>query len=116
MGTTKKHFYLENTLKFSDQCKALGHPARISIIELLTKNDTLNCGDLMTNINLSQSTISRHCQVLHNCGLIGYEVVGSNCFYRLDNRALDQISDYLKEINTEVPSITGKVYYPLNHN
>lgn len=115
MGATKKHFYPENQLLFSNLCKALGHPARISIVELLSKNEHLNCNDLNNSIQLSQASISRHCNVLHQCGIIGYEVNGNNCFYHLDNKILDQITDFIDAINVETPSITGKVYFPVNH-
>jgi len=115
MGSTKKHFYKESQLIFSDLCKALGHPARISIVEMLSKNEHLNCSDLKSKIELSPSSISRHCHVLHRYGIIGYEVIGNNCFYRLDNNVLDQITEYVDAINRETPSITGNVYYPQKH-
>ena len=114
MGTTKKYFYREDQLLFSDLCKALGHPARISIVQMLSKTESLNCSDFQSSIKLSLPTISRHCKILHQNGVIGYEVIGNNCFYRLDNRILDQITDFVDTINTEVPSITGNVYYPGN--
>ena len=114
MGSTKKHFYREDQLIFSDLCKALGHPARLSIVEMLSKNEQLNCTDFQSEIELSQSSISDHCHVLHRYGIIGYEVIGNNCFFRLDNRVLDRISDYVDSINVEIPSISGKVYYPQN--
>lgn len=112
MGTTKKHFYSEDQLLFSNLCKALGHPARISIVEILSKNEHANCTDFQSEIELSQSSISDHCQILHRYGIIGYEVIGNNCFYRLDNRILDKIVAFVDSVNTEVPSLTGKVYYP----
>ena len=115
MGSTKKYFYSEDQLTFSDLCKALGHPARISIVQMLSQNEDLNCADLNTKINLSKSTISQPCNVLHRYGIIGYEVIGSSSFYRLDNRVLDKITDYVDAINIETPSITGNVYYPQNH-
>lgn len=115
MGTTKKHFYQEDKLYFSDLCKALGHPARLSIVELLSKNDHLNCQQLRKKIDLSQSSISQHCQILYKHGLVGFEVIGSNCYYRLDNEVLTKITNYVDVINQEVPSITGKVYYPQRH-
>lgn len=112
MGTTKKHGYAENQLIMSDLCKALGHPARISIIEMLSENKFSTSMNFQKQLQLSQPTISHHCQILHRYGIIGYEVIGNICFYRLDNRVLDRISDYLDVINVEVPSVTGKVYYP----
>ncbi|MFK7785026.1 MAG: ArsR/SmtB family transcription factor [Crocinitomicaceae bacterium] len=114
MGTTKKYFYQEEQLRFSDLCKALGHPARISIIQMLSKGRTLNCSDFQSEIQLSLPTISRHCKILFQSGVIGYEVLGNNCFYRLDNRVLDQIIEFFDSINTDSPSLTGQVYYPKN--
>jgi DNA-binding transcriptional ArsR family regulator len=111
MGTTKKHFYLEDQLLFSDLCKALGHPARISIVQMLSKNECLSCTDFQSKIQLSPPTISRHCKILHQHGIIGYEVIGNNCVYRLDNRVLDKLTDFVDTINVKTPSITGNVYY-----
>ena len=112
MGATKKHFYQEEQLTFSSLFKALGHPARITIVQMLSNQRNLNCTDLQKEIKLSLPSISRHCQVLHRCGIIGYEVIDSNCFYHLDNHLLDRITDYIDTINIERPSITGQVYYP----
>ena len=115
MGSTKKHFYPKDHLIFSDLCKALGHPARVSIVKMLSKNEHLNCTDFQSEIELSQSSISGHCHVLHRYGIIGYEVIGNNCFYRLDNNVLNLITDYVDSINIEYSSITEKVYYPQRH-
>lgn len=112
MGATKKHFYSDNQLQFSNLCKALGHPARVSIVEMLSQNECMNCKDLQSKIELSQSSISDHCNILHRYGIIGYEVIGNNCFYRLDNSVLDQLTDFVDTVNIEVPSLTGNVYYP----
>lgn len=114
MGATKKHFYPEKLLRISNLCKALGHPARVSIVNMLSNQVPVNCNEMTTRLELSQGTVSHHCQILHRYGIIGYEVVGSNCFYKLDNRMLDQIVDFLDTVNTETPSITGNVYYPEN--
>ncbi len=115
MGATKKFYYPKRQLFLSNLCKALGHPARVSIVEMLSKNIHLNCADLNNSLKLSQATISRHCQILHQSGIIGYEVVGNNCFYHLDNQVLNQIVDFLDTINIETLSITGDVYYSQAH-
>jgi predicted transcriptional regulator len=112
MGATKKYFYNENQLLISSLCKALGHPARVTIIELLSQNEHMNCMDLQSKIKLSQSSISDHCQTLHHCGIIGYEVLGNNCFYHLNNTILNDVVDFVNTINIEPTSITGNVYYP----
>jgi len=114
MGSTKKYFYQEENIGLSNLCKALGHPARISIVELLSKNQDLNCTDFKNSINLAQSTISHHLNILHQNGIIGYEVINSNSYYRLHHPVLDQINEFLEKVNVEQTSITNQVYYPAN--
>lgn len=111
MGISKKHCYPKNQIQLSDLCRALGHPARISIVEILSEVPSLNCKDLGSRIKLSQSSISRHCQVLHKEGIIGYEVVGSHCFYKLDNDILDKVIDRLNDLNKDLPSYSENIYF-----
>lgn len=114
MGSTKKYFYTQKHLQLSDLCKALGHPARISIIKILSENRQLNCEAIYSKLKLSKSTISRHCKVLHENGVIGYEVVGNNCFYHIDNSRLDAITEFIDTINITPTPLTNQVYYPAN--
>lgn len=112
MGATKKHFYKSNQLQFANLCKALGHPARIAIIQLLSENQHLNCNEIQSEITLAQPTISWHCRVLHECGILGYEVIGNNCYFRLNPEVMDRLSDYIHSVNKLPLTITDQVYYP----
>ena len=63
--------------KFSDKQlliarfgNALGHPARIAILDLLNKQSCCFHGDLSEFIPLANSTLSQHLKVLKNAGLI----------------------------------------------
>ena len=80
MGATKMHFYTEHQIEMAKLCKALGHPARIAIVEKLIDDDNLNCTDLRYFIPLAQATISRHLKELFNSSIIGYKVLGNNSF------------------------------------
>ncbi len=115
MGVTKKYFYNESQLNFSNACKALGHPARITIIEHLAKNKHINCQELGEIIKLSQSNISRHCQILHECGLIGYEVRGNQCLYRLNQDRIEKLLDYIDSFNKIPFTHTNRVYFPAQY-
>ena len=51
-------------------CKALGHPARMAIIEILKTNNRCLCGRIVKQLPLAQSTVSQHLKYLKDCGLI----------------------------------------------
>jgi ArsR family transcriptional regulator len=51
-------------------CKALGHPARMAIIEFLKTNNQCLCGRIAKQLPLAQSTVSQHLKYLKDCGLI----------------------------------------------
>ena len=55
--------------------KALGHPARVAIIQLLLKKQTCICGDIVDELPLSQSTVSQHLKELKEAGIIKGEIL-----------------------------------------
>ena len=65
-------------------CKALGHPARVKIIEYLKKVDSCFCGEIVEQLPLAQSTVSQHLKTLKQAGLIKGEVEGPARCYCLD--------------------------------
>jgi len=54
--------------------KALGHPTRIEILNLLENQSCCFTGDLVNILPIAQSTISQHLKELKNAGLIQGEV------------------------------------------
>lgn len=69
---------------FAAICKALGHPARIKIVDYLKKTDGCVCGRIVEIMPLAQSTVSQHLKILKQAGLIRGEVEGLNTCYCLD--------------------------------
>lgn len=66
----EKDNYTEEAIRIAGFCKALGHPARITIMQLLLSKDSCICGDIVKEIPLAQSTVSQHLKELKNAGLI----------------------------------------------
>lgn len=66
---TKDH-YPDDNMELARYCKALAHPARITIIQLLLSKDSCVCGDIVKEIPLAQSTVSQHLKELKKAGLI----------------------------------------------
>ncbi|TVR41083.1 MAG: ArsR family transcriptional regulator [Bacteroidia bacterium] len=65
-----KDNYSEDSIQIAAFCKALGHPARITILKLLLSKDSCICGDIVKEIPLAQSTVSQHLKELKKAGLI----------------------------------------------
>ncbi len=54
--------------------KAMGHPARISILEFLSKQNSCFFGDIHEVLPISKATVSQHLKELKDAGLIQGEI------------------------------------------
>lgn len=69
-------------------CKALGHPARIRILQYLKEADRCICGKIVEILPLAQSTVSQHLKILKQAGLVIGEIEGPSTCYCLDKEKL----------------------------
>lgn len=86
MGITKTDNFNSAQNKVAKLAKALGHPARIAILEILLKRNACICGDLVDELPLSQSTISQHLKELKEAGLIKGEIEGTSVCYCIEEK------------------------------
>ena len=68
--------------------KALAHPVRLRILEILGGRRTCVCGGLVDLLPLAQSTVSQHLKELRDAGLIRGDVDGPRTCYCLDAKAV----------------------------
>jgi DNA-binding transcriptional ArsR family regulator len=105
MGTTKTAEYSIKELNIAKYAKALSHPARIAILNLLLKKQTCICGDIVDDLPLSQSTVSQHLKELKEARLIKGNIDGASVCYCIDekewNKALTQLNDLFEKINSK---------------
>ena len=83
MGATKHDSYTPEQNSLAALFKALGHPARIAIVQQLLSEDCCICRDFTAEIDLSQPTVSRHLMELKRAGLIAGTVSGNQVSYCL---------------------------------
>ena len=102
MGLTKTEFFTENQNKTAMLLKALGHPARVAIIEHLLKVKTCVCGDIVSELPLAQPTVSQHLKELKNAGIIKGSVEGTSVCYCLDQMAFESLSVYFTNALTNL--------------
>lgn len=83
--------------------KLISHPARISILEELSKG--VKCvSDLEEFIDLSQSNISQHLSALRITGIIDYFIDGKLRCYFLKNAMIPDLLEILrKDYPEELP-------------
>lgn len=62
--------------------KALGHPTRLGIVQMLAENERCVC-EIVTQYNDSQATVSRHLDVLLKAGIVDRRKDGVKMIYRL---------------------------------
>ena len=86
MGATKSAEFTRKENTLAKYAKALAHPARIAILKVLSNKRTCQCGDIVDEIPLSQSTVSQHLKELKEAGLIKGEIDGAKVCYCIDDK------------------------------
>lgn len=84
MGSSKTEIFNENQNNLASYAKALGHPARIAILEYLIRSNACVCGDIVDEVGLAQATVSQHLKALKNAGIIKGNVEGTSICYCID--------------------------------
>ena len=104
MGASKSEFFTEKQNELATLFKAFSHPARIAIIEYLLKVDKCICGDIVSELPLSQPTISQHLKELKNVGIIKGTIEGTAICYCLNPDIVVQFENYFSSIRNKMQS------------
>ena len=71
-------------IKMARYAKALGHPTRVFILNLLSKQSCCYSGDLSEELSIAKSTLSQHLKELKDAGLIQGEIEAPKIKYCLN--------------------------------
>lgn len=91
MAITKATQFNKKQVRMAEFAKALAHPARIAILEILAESDMCICGDITEQLPLAQSTVSQHLKALKSAGIITGSIDGVRTCYCLDNDSIDEL-------------------------
>lgn len=108
MGLTKTEHFTDKQNAIATMAKALGHPARIAILEYLLKVDTCICGDIVNELPLAQPTISQHLKELKSAGLIKGNIEGTSICYCIDEKGLEKMQSYFATISLKLNKKNNK--------
>lgn len=98
MGATKTEHFTDKQNQIANIAKALGHPARIAIIEYLMKVNECICGDIVNELPLAQPTVSQHLKELKNAGLIKGNIEGNAICYCIDETTFQILKNYFSNV------------------
>jgi len=94
--------------------KALGHPARIHIVQLLlAKQSCIGC-DIVDEVGLAQSTVSEHLRILKASGIITGAIERPRVCYSLNPDRLVPLAALLNLVfqNQDEGRLRGSICYP----
>lgn len=77
--------------------KALAHPRRLEILQLL-RHESMNVSQMQEMLNLPQANLSQHLQVLREAGVVTTERHGKEILYSITDKKFVQASDLMREI------------------
>ncbi len=97
MGLTKTEIFTEEQNRLAVMLKAMAHPARIAILQEISKANACICGDLVNELGLAQPTISQHLKELKNAGLIQGTIEGVSVCYCIEPKAWKMLQDNLND-------------------
>lgn len=97
MGITKTQIFTKKQNDLAQFFKVLGHPARVAILEFVSRQNACICNDLVEEIGLAQATISQHLKELKSIGLLEGEVEGKSMCYCIN---VERWIELQAELNT----------------
>jgi ArsR family transcriptional regulator, arsenate/arsenite/antimonite-responsive transcriptional repressor len=77
--------------------KALGHPVRVYIMNLLSQQSCCYSGDLSEDLPIAKSTLSQHLKELKNAGLIQGEIEAPKIKYCVNQENWEKAGNIFKK-------------------
>lgn len=84
--------------KMARYAKAMGHPIRIFVLQLLAKQTCCYSGDLTEQLPIVKSTLSQHLKELKDAGLIQGEIEAPKIRYCLNQANWNEARELFKEL------------------
>lgn len=88
----KTHFNINFLETATETLRAIAHPIRIAIIDMLYKNETLSVSQIHHQLKIEQAVASHHLRILKNKNVVVVKRDGKKSFYALSSK------DYYKII------------------
>ncbi len=85
----------------SSKLRAIAHPMRIAMIDLLHDNNKLSVTEIYSQLDIEQASASHHLNILKNKGVLISKREGKKIYYSLKNVVLTEIIECINRCNEE---------------
>lgn len=108
MGISKTENFGNDLNELAAITKALGHPARLAILNHLMRTNSCVCGDIVDVLPLAQATVSQHLKALKEAGLIQGEISGTSVCYCIHAENWLKYSQWVSSFFSQFDPVSGK--------
>ncbi len=85
----------------ASKLRAMAHPMRIAIIDLLNDNEKMSVTQIYNRLKIEQASASHHLNILKNKGVLSSKRDGKKIYYSLKSHTLKEIIDCINRCNEE---------------
>lgn len=85
----------------ASKLRAISHPLRIAIIDLLANGKKLSVTEIYEALDIEQATASHHLNILKGKGLLVSNREGKKIYYSLKNMTLTDIIECINKCNDD---------------
>lgn len=93
MGASKVDIYSSEINTIASIAKVFSHPARVAILQYISKHETCICNDIVDEIGLAQATISQHLKVINEAGLLKGNFEGKSLCYCINVERFQELQE-----------------------
>ncbi|MBN1116189.1 MAG: winged helix-turn-helix transcriptional regulator [Bacteroidales bacterium] len=93
---SKKEIITEQQKKTARYAKAMGHPIRMYVLEVLSNQSCCYSGDLTEELPIVKSTLSQHLKELKDAGLIQGEIEAPRIKYCINKENWNEAQNLFK--------------------
>jgi len=104
MGASKVDIYSNEINKIATIAKVFSHPARVAILQYISKQNACICNDIVDEIGLAQATISQHLKVINDAKLLEGTFEGKSLCYCLNVERFQELQSLFNSFFNQTKS------------
>jgi len=97
----EQHVFSDKDQRLARYAKAMGHPVRMYVLNLLSRQTCCYSGDLSQDLPIAKSTLSQHLKELKDAGLIQGEINTPKIKYCLNKKNWKEAQSLFSDLFTD---------------
>jgi DNA-binding transcriptional ArsR family regulator len=94
----KTHFNIEFLETSTETLRAIAHPIRLAIIDMLHKKKQMTVTEIFELLDIEQAIASHHLRIMKSCDIVDVKRDGKNSIYSLTNEDFYTIVEVLTKV------------------